>query len=76
MANKDRIVSRRNKRAPPKVAPLKVDIVINVNENYQLRHWAKQFGVTNAELFAAVEQVGPLAEHVRNYFLGLNQPPG
>jgi hypothetical protein len=50
--------------------------VININESYQRRHWAKQFGVTESELFAAVAQVGPIAEHVRNYFLGLDQPPG
>jgi hypothetical protein len=76
MAISKHFISRRNRREPPKIAPARAEIVINVREKYQLRHWSKQFGVTDAELFAAVAQVGPLAVHVRNYFSGLDQPPG
>jgi hypothetical protein len=60
---------RQNQPAPAVFTP---SIVINVDETYQLRHWAKQYGVTDEELRAAVATVGASAENVRQYFLGLD----
>ena len=37
---------------------------INVGEAYELRDWAKKFGVSEAELKAAVSKVGPMAKDV------------
>ena len=41
------------------------NLSINVNEVYEVTHWAKQLGVSNLQLIAAVEQVGPLVDAVR-----------
>jgi hypothetical protein len=38
---------------------------INVGEDYELRDWAKKFGVTPERLKAVVERVGPMAQDVR-----------
>jgi hypothetical protein len=38
---------------------------INVNEDYELRDWAKRLGVSPEELKAAVRKVGPMADDVR-----------
>jgi len=40
---------------------------INVDEIYEVAHWAKQLGVSNLQLLAAIEQVGPLVDGVRQY---------
>ena len=37
---------------------------VNVNEDYELRDWAKRFGVTKEQLKKAVEKVGPMAKDV------------
>jgi hypothetical protein len=37
---------------------------INVNEDYELRDWAKKFGVTHEELKKAVKAVGTSATAV------------
>jgi len=37
------------------------NIRINVDVPYEVRHWAKQLGVSNEQLRAAIEQVGPFA---------------
>jgi len=37
---------------------------INVNEDYELRDWSNKFGVSEAELRAAVKAVGPMAKDV------------
>jgi hypothetical protein len=37
---------------------------INVNEPYELRDWAKKFGVSEEALTAAVTKVGPMAKDV------------
>ena len=42
-------------------------IRINTNEEFEVRHWAKQLEVNPDVLLAAVEQVGPLIEAVRQY---------
>jgi len=38
---------------------------INVNEDYELRDWARKFGVPPDELKRAVQQVGDRADAVR-----------
>ena len=38
---------------------LLANIQINVGEIYEVRHWAKQLGVSIEQLRAAIEQVGP-----------------
>jgi hypothetical protein len=37
---------------------------VNVNEDYELRDWAKRFGVSKEQLKKAVEKVGPMAKDV------------
>jgi hypothetical protein len=37
---------------------------INVNENYEVRDWAKKFGVTPERLKAAVASAGTFADDV------------
>ncbi len=43
---------------------------INVNEDYELRDWAKKFGVTGEQLKAAVAKVGDRAEDVERHLQG------
>ena len=43
---------------------------INVNEDYELRDWAKKFGVSQAELKAAVKAVGDNASAVEKHLKG------
>jgi hypothetical protein len=38
---------------------------INVSEDYELRYWSQEFGVSPAELIKAVESVGASADKVR-----------
>ena len=40
---------------------------INVHQDYELRDWARKFGVTPEELKRAVESVGDRAEEVQQY---------
>lgn len=40
---------------------------INVNEDYELRDWARKFGVSAEELKRAVQQVGDRADAVRQH---------
>ena len=40
---------------------------ISTSEEYELRDWAKKFGVTPEELKAAVARVGTDAENVKRY---------
>jgi hypothetical protein len=40
---------------------------INVNQDHELRHWAKKFGVTTEQIEAAVKAVGDRAEKVEEY---------
>lgn len=37
---------------------------INVGEAYELRDWSQRFGVSEGELKAAVQKVGPMAKDV------------
>lgn len=43
---------------------------INVNEDYELRHWSAKFGVTPDELKKAVNAVGTSAEAVEAHLKG------
>ena len=54
--------------------PLRVDIRINVDEIYELRHWAKQLGANIPRLRAAVEQVEPLIDVVRQHLKDETDP--
>lgn len=38
---------------------------INVHEEYEVRDWAKKFGVSHERLKAAVDRVGPMVTDVR-----------
>lgn len=40
---------------------------INLNEDYELRDWAKKFGVTTDELRKAVARVGDRADEVERF---------
>lgn len=40
---------------------------INVHEDYELRDWARKFGVSPEELKAAVDRVGDRADEVERY---------
>jgi len=40
---------------------------INVNEDYEVRDWAKKLGVSPDELKRAVQQVGDRADAVRQH---------
>ncbi len=40
---------------------------INVNEDYELRYWTQELGVSADELRAAVKAVGPMADAVRQH---------
>jgi len=40
---------------------------INVNEDYELSDWSKQFGCSPEQLKEAVRAVGPMAEDVRRH---------
>ena len=42
---------------------------IDLTEDDEIRGWSRRLGVTELELQAAVEKVGPMAEDVRR-FLG------
>ena len=46
---------------------LRSQIRINIDEKFEVRHWAKQLEISPVALLAAVEQVGPLVEAVRHY---------
>lgn len=47
---------------------------INTSEPYELRDWAKKFGVTEERLRTAVNEVGSSADAVERY-LGLSAGP-
>ena len=40
---------------------------INVNEEWEVRHWTEALGVSKEELERAVQQVGPSAQAVREH---------
>ena len=46
---------------------------INVNQDYEVRDWAKKFGVTAEELKTAVAKVGNQAADVESHFKNRKQ---
>jgi len=38
---------------------------INVNEDYEVRYWTKEFGISEDTLRDAVKRVGPVVDDVR-----------
>lgn len=40
---------------------------VNVHEEYEVRYWTQKFGVTRAQLEAAVRAVGPMANDVERH---------
>ena len=40
---------------------------IDVSEDYELRYWTKELGVSPEELRSAVQKVGPSAKAVREH---------
>jgi Protein of unknown function (DUF3606) len=47
---------------------------ININQDYELRDWAKKFGVTTERLKAAVRSVGDDAKKVEENLKGGGKP--
>ena len=43
---------------------------INVNEPWEVRHWCREFGCTEAQLRAAVQEAGVSADAVRRKLKG------
>lgn len=40
---------------------------VNVNEDWEVRYWTKEFACTEAQLKKAVDAVGVMADKVRAY---------
>ncbi|UPG87646.1 DUF3606 domain-containing protein [Luteibacter aegosomatis] len=38
---------------------------INVNEDYEVRYWTQQLGISESRLREVVERVGPMTKDVR-----------
>jgi len=49
----------------PEPTSLRANIRINVDEAYEVKHWARQLGVSIERLRAVIAQVGPLVDAVR-----------
>jgi antitoxin component HigA of HigAB toxin-antitoxin module len=49
----------------PESNSLRANIRINVDEAYEVKHWARQLGVSIERLRAVIAQVGPLVDVVR-----------
>lgn len=49
---------------------------IDVNQDYELRDWAKKFGVTKESLKEAVQAVGTQADAVEKHLRGREAGPG
>lgn len=41
---------------------------VNVNETHEVRYWTRELGVTEAQLRAAIAEVGTSAQAVRDHF--------
>ena len=51
----------------PEAISLRANIRINVDEAYEVKHWARQLGVSIERLRAVIAQVGPLVDAVRHH---------
>ena len=49
----------------PESNSLRANIRINVDEAYEVKHWARQLGVSIERLRVVIAQVGPLVDAVR-----------
>jgi hypothetical protein len=49
----------------PESNSLRANIRINVDEAYEVKHWARQLGVSIERLRAVIAEVGPLVDAVR-----------
>jgi hypothetical protein len=49
----------------PESVSLRANIRINVDEAYEVKHWARQLGVSIERLRVVIAQVGPLVDAVR-----------
>ena len=54
---------------------LRANLRINVDEVYEVTHWAKQLGVSDLQLRSAITQVGPLVDSVSQYLKHQVVPP-
>lgn len=45
------------------------DIRININEDWELRDWAKKFGISTEVLKKAVAEVGVMVKNVREWLI-------
>jgi hypothetical protein len=45
------------------------DRIIEIDKADELAYWVKFFGTSNDELLAAISEVGPLAQMVRDHLL-------
>jgi hypothetical protein len=41
---------------------------VNLNEDWEVVYWSKQFGVSTAQLKAAVDKVGPSSQKLAEHF--------
>jgi len=46
---------------------------ININQDWEVRYWCKELGVTAEELVEAVKAVGPMVEDVRAYVANMRR---
>ena len=48
------------------------NFLISLDQDWQCRWWSKEFGVSPAELKAAIREVGPRSKAVREYLVKLS----
>ena len=59
-----------SKHSRPGIDTASPSIRINVYERYDLRHWARQFAISEQQLCDIVSKVGTSAEEVRRELTG------
>jgi hypothetical protein len=45
---------------------------INIDQDYEVRHWSEKFGVSANDLRQAVKSVGPMSDDVEQHLRGRN----
>jgi hypothetical protein len=58
----------------PDSISLRANIRINVDEAYEVKHWAKQLGVSIERLQAVIAQAGPLVRAICLHLKGEMHP--
>ena len=43
------------------------DARINVDQDHEVKHWSKKFGVSREDVRRAVQQVGPMVKKVKEH---------